>query len=209
MRMLDNYKVILWDFDGVILDSMAVRDLGFEKVLSEYPKEQVEALLHYHRANGGLSRYVKFRYFFEQIRNETVSEKQVRELANEFSVIMLNLLAHKELLFKDTLLFIRTYFERFKFHIVSGSDGNELRTLCSRLEIDKYFLSIEGSPTAKNDLVRELLKINKYENDEVCLIGDSKNDLEAAETNHIDFFGYNNTELMEGNYVSNFAKFCI
>ena len=61
-------KIIFWDFDGVILNSNKVRDSGFEIVLKDFPKNQVELLLNYHRQNGGLSRYVKFRYFFEVIR---------------------------------------------------------------------------------------------------------------------------------------------
>ena len=40
--MLKKYKIILWDFDGVIMDSNAVRDIGFEKVLDNYPKESIE-----------------------------------------------------------------------------------------------------------------------------------------------------------------------
>ena len=74
--MLDNFKVILWDFDGVLMNSNSVRDLGFEKVLAGYPVEEVKSLMKYHQANGGLSRYVKFRYFFEEIRKENVSDQQ-------------------------------------------------------------------------------------------------------------------------------------
>ena len=61
-------RVIFWDFDGVILNSNKVRDKGFETVLSGFPKEEVDKLLKFHRQNGGLSRYVKFRYFFEEIK---------------------------------------------------------------------------------------------------------------------------------------------
>lgn len=62
--MFDSIEIIFWDFDGVIMDSMKVRDEGFKIVLKDYPSDQVEKLMEFHRNNGGLSRYVKFRYFF-------------------------------------------------------------------------------------------------------------------------------------------------
>src|SRR5690606_25190632 len=104
MKQVKNFKVILWDFDGVIMDSMAVRDLGFVRVLEGegYSAEQINSLLAYHRANGGLSRYVKFRYFYEDILGKAVSEEEVLRLANAFSEIMLSLLIDENLLIEDS-----------------------------------------------------------------------------------------------------------
>ena len=65
-------KTILWDFDGVILDSMKIRDWGFKEILKKFNKEDVKSLLKYHRENGGLSRYVKIRYFFEILLLECI-----------------------------------------------------------------------------------------------------------------------------------------
>ena len=104
---MSKMKIIFWDFDGVILNSNKVRDSGFEIVLKDFPKNQVELLLNYHRQNGGLSRYVKFRYFFEVIREEKVSKEKIRTYAQLFSDIMLNQLKNKDLLIKDSLKFIK------------------------------------------------------------------------------------------------------
>ena len=193
--MLDKFKVILWDFDGVLMNSNSVRDLGFEKVLATYPAEQVKVLMNYHKANGGLSRYVKFRYFFEKVRNEVVSEEHIQELAKKFSLIMREILFDQSLLIQDSIQFVRENFTKFKMHIVSGSDGVELNALCKHLEIDKYFITIEGSPTAKNELVKQLLNSYNYIPNECILIGDSINDLEAAKINNISFAAYNNKNL--------------
>ena len=32
-------KTFFWDFDGVILDSMPIRDYGFAKIFEEFDKE--------------------------------------------------------------------------------------------------------------------------------------------------------------------------
>jgi len=102
-----DFKIILWDFDGVIINSNSVREAGFRDVLSEYPKEQVEKLIDYHNINGGLSRYVKFRYFFEEIRKESITDDIVLALAQKFSVIMKDLLVNPNLLIGPVVEFIK------------------------------------------------------------------------------------------------------
>lgn len=205
MKVLNKVKTILWDFDGVIMDSMPTRSLGFVKVLEQYPQDQIDALLRYHNLNGGLSRYVKFRYFFEHIRNESITEAQVQELANQFSTVMLSLLLDKTLLIQDSVDFIQHNYKNYRMHIVSGSDGNELNKICDALGLSPNFLSIQGSPTPKNELVRAVLEANSYQKDEVVLIGDSINDHQAAQVNQIRFIGYNNALLKPGNdYITSF-----
>ncbi len=193
MINFSKYNCILWDFDGVLMDSMPVREHGFKKVLSAYAEEDVAALVDYHRKNGGLSRYVKFRYFFETIRKESITEDQVHALAQAFSGIMLDLLMNPSLLIKDPWNFIERNHNHIDMHIVSGSDGTELNTICKTLNVSSYFKTIAGSPTPKIKLVEEILRNNRYKN--VVLIGDSLNDLEAANVNGIDFLGYNNPAL--------------
>lgn len=205
---MDKFKTILWDFDGVIMDSMPIRDKGFEIVLKGYPKEQVSLLMDYHRNNGGLSRYNKFRYFFEEIRKESITDVEIKVLADEFSVVMLENLLDSNLLIEDSLKFIKDNYSKYKMHIVSGSDGNELRYICEALGLSKYFISIHGSPTPKKELVKQVMISNSYDNTEICLIGDSYNDLEAAEINSISFYGYNNEKLLNKStrYIRSFSE---
>ena len=150
----------------------------------------------FHRSNGGLSRYVKIRYFFEEIRKESISNDDVLKYATMFSEVMRAKLIDTSLLIMDSVNYIKQNYNKKKFHIVSGSDQNELRFICEKLELDKYFLSIHGSPTAKNELVSTLLNEYKYVSSDTVLIGDSINDYEAANNNGIDFIGYNNVELI-------------
>ena len=42
---LNKIQTLFWDFDGVIMDSNAVRDRGFEEVLKDYPQTEVDALM--------------------------------------------------------------------------------------------------------------------------------------------------------------------
>lgn len=192
----EDFKVILWDFDGVIINSNSIREAGFRTVLGEYPKAQIELLIDYHNLNGGLSRYVKFRYFFNKILNESISDEKVNDLANQFSKIMRNRLVNPKLLNRSIVNFINKQYELGKImHIVSGSDGNELRELCKNLDLENLFVSINGSPTHKSKLVKNIISRSKINSSDYCLIGDAINDYHAAQENHITFFGYNNLKL--------------
>jgi phosphoglycolate phosphatase-like HAD superfamily hydrolase len=177
------------------MDSMPIRSLGFEKVLKDYPEEQLAELLKFHERNGGLSRYVKFRYFFEKIRNEPITEAQIAVLADQFSEIMLGLLLDKKLLITDSVNFIKLNPKNQEMHIVSGSDGLELKQICGSLHLSSFFRTINGSPTPKKELVRQLTSRSGYTAKDFVLIGDSLNDWEAAQRNGIDFCGYNNPSL--------------
>lgn len=209
MINFSKYKAVLWDFDGVIMDSMSIRDRGFEVTLSEFQKEQVQRLLDFHRLNGGLSRYVKFRYFYEEILKEPITDEIVMLYASRFSEVMMELLIDERLLIDDSLNFIKKYHKQVPMHVVSGSDGRELYEICERLNIAKYFISIQGSPTPKKELVKNLILKYGYQRDNVVLIGDSINDHEAAVLNGISFIGYNNLNLKEisNDYIEHFSSY--
>jgi hypothetical protein len=61
-------------------------------------------------------------------------------------LIKKELLVNPSVLIDETLQFVKANFDKYPMHIVSGSDGNELRYLCQMMGIDHYFVSIEGSP---------------------------------------------------------------
>ncbi|MEM9363419.1 MAG: HAD hydrolase-like protein [Bacteroidota bacterium] len=203
-------KTILWDFDGVILNSMPIRDLGFEEIFKDYDRENVEKLLDFHRQNGGLSRYVKIKFFFQEVLDREISEEGIVKIASEFSRIMRKELVNQKYLIEETVGFIKDNSNNFNFHIVSGSDEHELKFLCQKLGLESYFISVHGSPTPKVTLVANLLDRYSYSNFETCLIGDSINDFEASKENMISFYGYNNRKLLslpETHYIENFKEF--
>ena len=189
-------KNILFDFDGVILDSMPIRDYGFKKIFEDFDDNLVNKLLEYHNQNGGLSRYVKIKYFYNKLLKQEILEEKITNYADNFSKIMKTELVDKGYLIADTLKFIKENYKKYNLHIVSGSDEKELKYLCKELGIDSFFQSINGSPTHKNKLVEDVLVINKYMASETILIGDSVNDYDAAKENNLDFYGFNNPNLI-------------
>ncbi|MBR2149056.1 MAG: HAD family hydrolase [Campylobacter sp.] len=190
-------KNILWDFDGVIIDSLAIRDYGFREIFKEFDKQSVDKLIQYHNYNGGLSRFHKIKYFFNEILKQNITQDEILQYADKFTQIMRQSLSDKKYLINDTVNFIKNNYKKYNFHIVSGSEHNELNFLCQKLGLSQYFISINGSPTPKNQLIKNLLESYNYNINQTILIGDSINDYEAASVNKIDFYGFNNENLRD------------
>ena len=197
-------KNIIFDFDGVILDSVPVKTEAFRKLFENYPQDKVNQLIEYHLVNGGKSRYVKIKYFFNEILKQDISENEILQYAQKYSKLTKQELSNKKYLIEDTLNFIMNNHKNYNMHIASGADENDLKYICDRLGLEKYFLSINGSPMIKGIIVQEILEQNNYLREETILVGDSINDYEAAKANSIEFYGYNNENLMQYNYIKDF-----
>lgn len=203
-------KVFIFDFDGVILDSMPIKTYAFCKIFEEFPPEAVQKLRDFHIKNGGISRFVKIRYFFEDILGQRVDDDDVQRYADKFSVIVTEELVKPKYLIVETLEFIEKMHQAKRLFVASGAEEKELRFLCRALGIDGYFEEIYGSPTPKSELLGMILGNGKVDAKECAMIGDSINDYEAAVKNKIPFYGYNNEELRSlGKYIDSFKGFCI
>lgn len=191
MINIENIKNIIFDFDGVILDSVELKTQAFVELFKEFPKNKVQELIKYHMQNGGISRYHKIQYFFKDILQGEISDIEISKYAKKYSELTKEKLCNPRYIIKETLDFIKKKQDCYNMHIASGADEQDLLEICERLDLTQYFLSIHGSPTKKDDLVKNLLVNNNYKTKETILIGDSINDYNAALKNDICFYGFN------------------
>ena len=200
---------IIWDFDGVIIDSMEIKERGFSKLFKGYADSHVNEIVKYHYKNGGKSRFEKIKYFFNGILNEEISEDNIFNLANRFSKIIESEIYDQRYLITETVDFIKLNHKQYNFHVVSGTEHNELNKICKYFNLDMYFISIDGSPTKKTLLVKKLFDKYCYLKAETVLIGDSNTDYEAASNNNIRFFGFRNPKLRKASakYIDSFKSF--
>ena len=199
----------LFDFDGVIVDSAPIRIDGFRSIFRDQPVGLVDKLIEYHVANGGISRYAKIQWFYETLLGRPCPKEEGEFRAAEFKTIMLERMMDQELIIEETIEFIRSLHGRISLHIVSGSDGAELRQICETVGIATLFESIQGSPTTKDVLVRELMRDRGYDPKHTVFIGDAINDRDAAKASGLTFCGYNNEVLrpLSDFYIDNFSNF--
>ncbi|MFX4284471.1 HAD family hydrolase [Aliarcobacter butzleri] len=201
-------KNIIFDFDGVILDSVPTKTEAFKKLFEDFPRNLVDKLIYYHKMNGGKSRYIKIKYFFNELLNKDISEQEILQYANKYSEITKEELTNPKYLIEDTVNFIKLNYREYNMHIASGADEMDLKYICNMLNLTKYFLSINGSPTVKSEIIKNILELNTYNKDETILIGDSINDYKSAKKNIIEFYGYNNLNLkIHFKYLLSFKEF--
>ena len=64
----NSYKTIIFDCDGVILNSNKIKTESFYKVAKKFGEKEAIKLVKFHLSNGGISRYEKFKFFLEIIK---------------------------------------------------------------------------------------------------------------------------------------------
>ena len=82
---LDSYETFIFDCDGVILNSNKIKTKAFYDTAKVFGDKSALALKDYHVLNGGISRYEKFRYLFNNILCRPVETKQIEKLLLNFS----------------------------------------------------------------------------------------------------------------------------
>jgi HAD superfamily hydrolase (TIGR01549 family) len=176
---------LIFDCDGVVLDSNRVKTEAFRYAALPYGAEAAEALVAFHIANGGISRYRKIEYFLTAIVPKFTHGPGRDELLARFAT------AVKEGLEKcavaPCLAELRKKTQGIRWLIVSGGDQAELRTVFARRGLEQMFDGgIFGSPDTKDQiLAREIASGNIRT--PALFLGDSKYDLRAAQNAGIEF----------------------
>ena len=78
-------KAIIYDFDGVICDSVDVKTKAFAQIYQQYGDEVVKKVINHHLENGGISRFKKFIHYHKEFLNLNLNERQLELLVNKFS----------------------------------------------------------------------------------------------------------------------------
>ena len=86
MKTVDitSYATIIFDCDGVVLDSNKIKTDSFKKTLEQYSKKSVDKLVEYHINHGGISRYEKFDYFLKNIEKKEEYQVELEFLLRRF-----------------------------------------------------------------------------------------------------------------------------
>lgn len=186
MFHLKNYKVIFWDFDGVIKDSQEAKSNGFLQLFKDYGTSIQAQVVQHHRENGGLSRLEKIPYYFEHFIKESVSQKKITDFCNRFGD-----LSHEATLASPWVAGVFDYLEENyqtqDFYIATGTPQEEIEITCQRLGITDYFKGIFGAPQTKETTIQGRLREQNYPPQSALMIGDAKKDQAAASYNGIDF----------------------
>ncbi len=201
MLKITEYKTLIFDFDGVLINSNKIKSNCFRDVSKKYGKDFADKLVLYHQQNGGISRHIKFKYFFDEILKISNYDLKYQDILKQYSNCVVNKIIKAEKF--EQYNSILNLLNHKNLHIVSGSDQDELIEITKLIDIRKYFNNnIYGSPKNKDKIFKENI-INKKILFPALYFGDSKYDYISSSNNNIDFIFISSwTEL------SNWEDFC-
>lgn len=183
------FNNVIFDFDGVMVDSNEIRSEGFRTLYASSTGDKLEAFMNYVRSNHGLSRYSKIKYYYEHVQQQAVKDDAVRQDAERYSQIVAEAVANAREI-PGAEAFLAAFTGQFCFALISASDQQELRGICHRRGIDRYFEAILGSPEEKSTNIRNLLRDRSWHPETTVYVGDSVRDFEAASSAGVAFIGF-------------------
>ncbi|WP_256673356.1 HAD family hydrolase [Pseudomonas sp. p99-361] len=182
---LSAYRTLVFDCDGVLLDSNKVKTQAFFQAALPYGETAAQLLADYHVANGGVSRYKKFAYFLEKIVNQNNDTDALDHLLRSYADhVKSGLLSCKICAGLEEL---REQTKHARWLIISGGDQIELREVFEARNLASLFDGgIFGSPDTKEEILSREIGAERIQLPAI-FFGDSKYDYKAATGENIDF----------------------
>jgi phosphoglycolate phosphatase-like HAD superfamily hydrolase len=185
---LGDYRTIVFDCDGVILDSNRIKTEAFRAAALPYGEAAAAELVAYHAANGGISRYIKFARFLETIVPEHAPGREGPGLENLLEAYAQTVRTGlMNCAVAEGLDALRAATPGARWLIVSGGDQGELREIFAARGLAEYFEGgIFGSPDTKDIILGRELDAGT-----IChpalFLGDSRYDFQASTAAGLDF----------------------
>ncbi len=200
---IQGYDTIIFDCDGVILNSNKVKtDAFFETAKKHYGSKAAHEFVKYHIKNGGISRYQKFEYLLKTILEKELNQTEYLQLLSDFSSFVKNGLLKSEI--ATGLRELREFNPKAKWLVVSGGDQDELREVFKQRNIYNYFDGgIFGSPTDKLEILSREIK-NGNISGHTLFLGDSIYDYDCAAAYSLDFLF-----ISDWSEVEDWQNFCL
>lgn len=175
---MNTWRALILDFDGVVLESNALKTHAFEAVFARFPEHWAE-MMAYHHAHVSESRYDKFRYLATARLGRQPDDPVVEELATAFSRDMRQRLETCAWV-PGAQAFIRHAASRLPVYVASMTPQPELDDVIALRGLGGIFTAVFGCPpwTKERAIARVLGTVTTP--DEVLFIGDSAGDQRAA-----------------------------
>ncbi|MCB5191587.1 HAD hydrolase-like protein [Methylobacillus arboreus] len=187
MLNLDQYRTLVFDCDGVILNSNHLKIEAYFATAKNFgaSDQAAQALVDYHIKLGGISRFVKFEYFLNEILKKPSTQADVDFLLEDFGREVRKRLATCEI--APGLEQLREKTAASNWLVISGGDQEELRAIFAERNLMSLFDGgIFGSPDNKDQIMaREIGHDNIRQR--AMFIGDSRYDHESSSRAGLDF----------------------
>tara|TARA_Y100000590_G_scaffold292814_1_gene329742 strand:+ start:59318 stop:59944 length:627 start_codon:yes stop_codon:yes gene_type:complete len=179
-------KGIIFDFDGVIVESVKIKTDAFATLYLKYGDDIINSVIEHHQSNGGMSRFEKIKLYHETFLNKSVSNEELKILANKFSELVVKKVIAAPYV-KGALEYISSHYNKCSLFISTGTPTHEIKQILHGRRIDHYFTEVFGSPEEKTYHVNNIKLNYGMKPNDLLFFGDSLTDLDAAKQAGIPF----------------------
>ncbi len=191
-KKVEQSEVLIFDFDGVIADSVEVKTKAFAEIYRPYGRGVVAKVMDHHKNNGGMSRFEKFEYYHKVFLRKNIDKSFVTELSNQFSDLVLEkVIASSEIPYVGD--FLKKYCKEGRVCVInSATPQAEIQNIVSARGMDGIFSSVLGSPSTKSENIVKVLNNFHCNKMNVIFFGDAEADFSSSLETEIEFVGIGN-----------------
>jgi phosphoglycolate phosphatase len=179
---------IIFDFDGVILDSAQIKIDAYVTIYADEDSAKVSELVRHAHVHGGTTRRVKFAAYERELFGRSGDAESVERLCRHYSKLVYDAVLKCRFIDGAQSL-LAAAAGRVDMHVVSGTPEEELRAIIEARGLAPFFKSTWGAPVTKPEAFADILQRNGYPAAGVVAIGDSMTEFWAAEELGIPFLG--------------------
>ena len=184
LELLECHSLIVWDFDGVIKESVNIKTRAYEALFESFGASTMNFVKRHHEANGGMSRYEKVPIYLSQAGIDA-SESIVTKFCDRFSKSVMEGVIESPWV-PGVKEYLSTASKKQIFVLVTATPQFEIEIILDRLNITECFKLVFGAPIKKETAIQKSLQFFGVKPDNVLMIGDSETDLEASKKNSIE-----------------------
>tara|TARA_B100000767_G_scaffold268922_1_gene289968 strand:+ start:1859 stop:2518 length:660 start_codon:yes stop_codon:yes gene_type:complete len=187
--MILEKKIVIFDFDGVILDTDLLKYNIFKNIFNIEKKSIQKKILKYHFLNQGINRIKKFEYIVTNITKKKNIIEEVKYLESLFSKKLKKDL-NKCKFSTGAIQGMEALKEnKIKMFLATGVNKKEIDKIIIKFKLKKYFEKVYGYPLKKDKIIKIIKKQENVKYSNIYFIGDSLSDLKAAKKTNINFLG--------------------
>ena len=137
-------RVIAFDWDGTLFDSMGVKIKNLSQILSAEYGVDAKIVEKKYRELSGVPRELLIRRLVAECDGSELSDRAYREISERFTKANISTLRNRSL-FGEVKVVIPKLAERYILYISSASVPEELEAVVGSQKIDRYFRGVWGS----------------------------------------------------------------
>ena len=180
ISVIESKSVLVFDFDGVLADSVEIKTWAFGELYKEYGDNVVDKIITYHAKNGGVSRFEKFKHFHTVFLDQPISQVIINTLNAKFSNLVMTAVINSVEI-PGATEFLKYYCNSNRIAFInSATPSQEIKEIVSKRGMDGFFDGVYGSANSKVDNIKYILSKFNVTPEDMVFFGDSSVDFEAA-----------------------------